>query len=178
MLLQLRRPTRLISRHLVRHSSTASPQRSIAIAGAGIAGLTAALELSRALPSHRIVLLESSQRLGGWVHSERITLTASDGSGKSETALLEGGPRSIRPVGAPGLAMLSLVSPPGSALKLCTNASLHRSSRSIYKISFSSSPKQPHQPRIASCTTRTDSNNSPRRSSRSHALSSCPRCAA
>jgi oxygen-dependent protoporphyrinogen oxidase len=81
------------------------PPRTLAVAGGGIAGLTAALLLARALPARRILLLERSARTGGWVHSERRAV-----GDKGDTALLESGPRSIRPTGAPGLAMLELVS--------------------------------------------------------------------
>jgi oxygen-dependent protoporphyrinogen oxidase len=85
------------------------PPRTLAVAGGGIAGLTAALLLARALPARRILLLERSARTGGWVHSERRVLEGGAGD-KGATALLESGPRSIRPTGAPGLAMLELVS--------------------------------------------------------------------
>ncbi len=48
----------------------------------------------------QVVVLESSNRLGGWVHSDRTT----------EGAVHELGPRTIRPAGAAGRATINLVS--------------------------------------------------------------------
>ena len=56
-----------------------SAARSIAVIGAGIAGLAAARTLSDA--GHEVTVLESSDRVGGRVASDRI---ASDGRGYSE----------------------------------------------------------------------------------------------
>ena len=75
--------------------------------GGGISGLTSAYRLAEQLPKDRydVVLLEHQNRLGGWIQSERILLPAqSEG-----TALIEKGPRSIRPAGYSGLMMLELV---------------------------------------------------------------------
>ncbi len=86
------------------------PQRTTVILGGGITGLSSALYLSRSLPpSHRIVLLEREKRLGGWVQSERITIKGKE-PGQEQTALIEGGPRSLRPAGYSGLIMLDMVS--------------------------------------------------------------------
>lgn len=87
-------------------SSANSTPRSIAVIGAGISGLTCALHLKRNLPQHRIVLYEASERLGGWAQSERVPMPGHAGDA---TALLEGGPRSLRPAGVSGLAMLDLI---------------------------------------------------------------------
>lgn len=95
--------------------------RTIAVLGAGLAGLTLTLHLARHLlpgGKHRIVLYDSSERSGGWVRSDRVDLK---GKGKQddptvERALVEAGPRSIRPAALPGLAMLHLVSRPLSFL--------------------------------------------------------------
>lgn len=89
-------------------SSVPRHTRSIAVIGAGLSGLTTALYLSRGLPNHRITLVESSGNVGGWVQSSRIGLL-SGGSRRDAIALLEAGPRSIRPAGLPGLTMLDLV---------------------------------------------------------------------
>lgn len=74
--------------------------------GGGISGLTSAYRLAQQLPKDRydIVLLEHQNRLGGWIRSDRIALPSSNG-----TALIEKGPRSIRPSGYSGLMMLQLV---------------------------------------------------------------------
>ncbi|PWN28427.1 Protoporphyrinogen oxidase [Jaminaea rosea] len=78
-------------------SPTPTTQPPIAVLGAGLSGLTTTLYLSRALPHRRIILFEASQRLGGWVQSERLQLP----SGK-QSVLLEAGPRSVRPKGVSG----------------------------------------------------------------------------
>lgn len=76
--------------------------------GGGISGLTSAYRLAQQLPRHRydVVLLEHQDRLGGWIQSDRIGLSAGEEGG---TALIEKGPRSIRPAGYSGLMMLELV---------------------------------------------------------------------
>lgn len=84
-----------------------SAPKTVAVLGGGIAGLTAAFSLSRILPreSYRIVLAESQSRLGGWMGSERVPVFDDGGP----AALLERGPRSIRPVGYRGRRMIELV---------------------------------------------------------------------
>ena len=96
-------------------TSKKESSRTIAVLGGGISGLASALYLTRALKSSsqlskqwKIVLIEKENRLGGWVKSQRISLKG-DGE-KAETALLESGPRSLRPAGYSGLVMLELVS--------------------------------------------------------------------
>ncbi len=54
--------------------------------GGGISGLVAAYNLRRALPGARIVVIESSARLGGWLWTERTR----------EGFLFENGCRGIR----------------------------------------------------------------------------------
>lgn len=44
--------------------------------------------------------------MGGWVKSERVKMKGET----NETALLESGPRSLRPAGHSGMVMLELVS--------------------------------------------------------------------
>lgn len=68
--------------------------------GGGIAGLTAAYRLARIHPTpKRIVLLEASSRLGGWVHSSR----------NADGVMYEHGPRTLRPSGTAGVITLNLV---------------------------------------------------------------------
>lgn len=89
-------------------SSARGPQLPIAVVGGGIAGLTAALQLSRRLPpDRRIILYEAQQRLGGWIESDVIEFQGNQ-SGQG-TVVLEGGPRSIRPKGLSGWTMIELV---------------------------------------------------------------------
>ena len=92
-----------------RHSSTKSstPCRrlespSVAVIGGGITGLASAYFLSRDLPNAKITLLESSSRLGGWLHSRSVDI----GSGH---VVFEQGPRNLRPSMPNGLVTLDLV---------------------------------------------------------------------
>lgn len=71
--------------------------KKIAILGAGISGLSLAYFLEREQPNLEITIYEKSDRVGGWIRSDRI-----DGH------LLERGPRSIR-TGGLGQETLSLV---------------------------------------------------------------------
>ena len=81
-----------ICRHVVR--------MTLCILGGGVAGLAAAHYALRSSAYSRIVLVESSSRLGGWVQ----TIRQEDG------VLYEKGPRTIRPAGAVGANTLALVS--------------------------------------------------------------------
>ena len=72
-----------------------------AILGGGISGLAAAYRLlNRVKDPSNITLLESSNRVGGWMQS----CTTEQG------AVFEMGPRSIRPHGKVGMATLKIVS--------------------------------------------------------------------
>lgn len=61
----------------------------IAVLGAGITGLSAAYHLARRFPTTKITLIEGSNRVGGWLDSQRVHI----GNG---TVLLEKGPRTLR----------------------------------------------------------------------------------
>ena len=73
------------------------PPSNIAILGGGLSGLSAAFHLARRYPTVPITLLEKSQRLGGWVRSERVRVQ--DANGHEASVLLEAGPRTLRPNG-------------------------------------------------------------------------------
>ncbi|ORY77404.1 hypothetical protein BCR37DRAFT_382921 [Protomyces lactucae-debilis] len=75
----------------------------IAVIGGGIAGLSAAYFLQKQLPAAHITLFETAKEAGGWVKSK--SLDASTGG----NVVFEEGPRSLRPVGLPGLSALDLV---------------------------------------------------------------------
>ncbi|PWY98749.1 Protoporphyrinogen oxidase [Testicularia cyperi] len=95
-------------------AAASQQKRKIAVLGGGISGLTSAYRLSQKLPRDRydIVLLEKKPRLGGWIQSERVQLpsvSTKEPSTASLTALIEKGPRSIRPAGYSGLMMLELL---------------------------------------------------------------------
>ncbi|TKY89453.1 hypothetical protein EX895_001984 [Sporisorium graminicola] len=92
--------------------AASNDKKRIAVLGGGISGLTSAYRLAQQLPKDRydIVLLEHQNRLGGWIQSERIALPSRNSTASSNaTALIEKGPRSIRPAGYSGLMMLQLV---------------------------------------------------------------------
>ncbi|XP_017201224.2 protoporphyrinogen oxidase isoform X2 [Oryctolagus cuniculus] len=70
--------------------------RTVVVLGGGISGLAASYHLSRAPRPPKVVLVEGSERLGGWIRSVR-------GPGG---AVFELGPRGIRPAGALGARTL------------------------------------------------------------------------
>jgi protoporphyrinogen/coproporphyrinogen III oxidase len=66
---------------------------NIAVLGGGLTGLTAAYYLAKKLPSTaKITLYESSDRLGGWIKTDRVPV---DIEGKSGTVSFERGARSL-----------------------------------------------------------------------------------
>lgn len=94
------------------------PMSTIGILGGGISGLSAAYYLARFGPSsNKVVLIEGSKRVGGWVRSQRVgpgfypsPATASTRNKEQDGIVFEGGPRSLRPVGVSGAIMLDMVS--------------------------------------------------------------------
>ncbi|KAG8694235.1 oxygen-dependent protoporphyrinogen oxidase [Ceratobasidium sp. 394] len=79
---------------------------TVGVLGGGISGLSAAFHLSRRLASNqdiRIVLLEKTKRLGGWVKSDHVAIQAGH---KTYSMALEAGPRTLRPK---SLEMLELI---------------------------------------------------------------------
>lgn len=84
---------------------------AIGVLGGGISGLSAAYHLARRLPASsttKIILLEKSKRLGGWIRSENATVETFSRSGSNtHSVVLEAGPRTLRPK---SLDMLELVS--------------------------------------------------------------------
>ncbi|CAD6884442.1 unnamed protein product [Tilletia caries] len=112
------------SRRTISNDTSAQLDRTtIAVLGGGITGLTSALVLARRLPKDRfrIVLVEKEKRLGGWVQSDVLPLT-SDAAEKSaqeaKVAVVEGGPRSLRPRGYSGMVMLDFIRSLGLAPRL------------------------------------------------------------
>ncbi|KAN0061709.1 hypothetical protein ACQY0O_005701 [Thecaphora frezii] len=95
-------------------AASSTPPRTLAVLGGGISGLSSAYRLSQRLsPSHyRILVLEQSQRLGGWIESHRTPLPSSSAASHPDApspVLIEKGPRSIRPTGPTGMVMLELI---------------------------------------------------------------------
>lgn len=92
------------SRHGLVHKG--SMVKRIAVLGGGISGLAAAWNLARkglaSMGGHgqlEVTLFEASNRVGGWIRSER----------SKEGAVFELGPRSLRTVGIPGKTSLEVV---------------------------------------------------------------------
>lgn len=71
---------------------------TVVILGAGIGGLTTAYYLLK-LTNYKIIVVESSNRIGGWIRSERYP----------NGLILEQGARTLRPKGEPGLNTLNLI---------------------------------------------------------------------
>jgi len=105
---------------------------NIAVLGGGISGLTAAYYLSKLAPQGaKVILLEGSNRLGGWLQSNRVDPgdygldrqipNSSDSEMlNGNKVLFECGPRTLRPVGPGGVATLELVSNPRYTVSLKT----------------------------------------------------------
>ncbi|KAK7685546.1 hypothetical protein QCA50_011413 [Cerrena zonata] len=82
------------------------PPKSILVLGGGLSGLSATFHLARRFPATPITLLEKSNRLGGWVRSERVEV---EHSGTRASVLLESGPRTLRPNGKSVLELINLL---------------------------------------------------------------------
>ncbi|GFS10564.1 protoporphyrinogen oxidase [Elysia marginata] len=76
------------------------------VIGAGASGLASAFFIQKFLPNFsKVIVLESSKRVGGWVNSTR----------HPDGCIFEHGPRSLRPVGEQGRNTLQLVEELGLA---------------------------------------------------------------
>lgn len=84
------------------------PPKSILVLGGGLSGLSATFHLARRFPTVPITLLEKSNRLGGWVRSERVEVK--DDKRNKANVLLESGPRTLRPNGKSVLELVCLFS--------------------------------------------------------------------
>ncbi|KAG9640064.1 Protoporphyrinogen oxidase, partial [Aureobasidium melanogenum] len=73
------------------YSLPAEPN-DVAVLGGGITGLATAHYLAQSNPNRKITIYESSPRLGGWLHTEKVEID--DGH-----ILFEKGPRTLRPAG-------------------------------------------------------------------------------
>lgn len=71
------------------------------VLGGGITGLSAAYHLARKSPATKVTLIEGSDRVGGWLDSQRVQV----GSG---TILLEQGPRTLRSSSKAALELVSV----------------------------------------------------------------------
>ncbi|XP_077116654.1 protoporphyrinogen oxidase isoform X2 [Ranitomeya variabilis] len=75
-------------------------QRTVVVTGGGISGLTACYHLVKDGGVSKVILLEGSSRLGGWMRTTRT----------EDGAVFEHGPRGMRPGGVVGRNTLSMIS--------------------------------------------------------------------
>lgn len=72
---------------------------SISVLGGGLGGLSATYYLLKKIPNQKVTLIESSNRLGGWIKSTIL----------QDNIIFEQGPRTIRPFGPAAIETLALV---------------------------------------------------------------------
>jgi oxygen-dependent protoporphyrinogen oxidase len=83
-----------------------------AVLGGGITGLSTAHYLTKHIPHANVTIYESSDRLGGWLSSERVAVDGGD-------IVFEQGPRSLRPnENGSGLTIMELVCLTGESLSV------------------------------------------------------------
>jgi hypothetical protein len=81
------------SRRRYSTQSNSNSNRDIAVVGGGLTGLTTAYYLAKQLPSTaKITLYEGSDRLGGWIRTDRVPV---DVDGVKGTVSFERGPRTL-----------------------------------------------------------------------------------
>lgn len=96
--------------------------RTIAVLGGGIGGLAASYYLCKSPQVTKVIVLESSSRLGGWLWSTR----------RSDGAVFEHGPRGIRPAGAVGRNTLNMVDDLGLGGEILPVTYSHVASKNRY----------------------------------------------
>ncbi|TWW79960.1 protoporphyrinogen oxidase isoform X2 [Takifugu flavidus] len=96
--------------------------KTVAVLGGGIAGLAASYYLCRSPQVTKVILLESSSRVGGWLSSTR----------RPDGAVFEHGPRGIRPAGAVGRNTLNMVDDLGLQDEIVPVSYSHVASKNRY----------------------------------------------
>ncbi|KAM9798673.1 protoporphyrinogen oxidase [Neosynchiropus ocellatus] len=96
--------------------------RTVAVLGGGIGGLAASYYLAKSPLVSKVVLLERSDRVGGWLWSTR----------RPDGAVFEHGPRGIRPAGAVGRNTLNMVEDLGLADEILPVTYSHMASKNRY----------------------------------------------
>ncbi|KAM6434766.1 protoporphyrinogen oxidase isoform 2-T3 [Liasis olivaceus] len=97
-------------------------QPRVAVLGGGVSGLAACYYLARSTLASKVILLEGSPRLGGWIHSTQT----------EDGAVFEHGPRGIRPTGAVGKNTLLMVSELGLEADVLPVPGDHPASKNRY----------------------------------------------
>ncbi|KAM8871087.1 protoporphyrinogen oxidase isoform 1-T2 [Spinachia spinachia] len=95
---------------------------TVAVLGGGIGGLAASYYLCKSPQVTKVIVLESSSRLGGWLWSTR----------RSDGAVFEHGPRGIRPAGAVGRNTLNIVEDLGLGGEILPVTYSHVASKNRY----------------------------------------------
>ncbi|XP_078525294.1 protoporphyrinogen oxidase [Lissotriton helveticus] len=96
--------------------------RTVVVAGGGISGLAACYHLVKSGSVPKVILVEGSSRLGGWLDSTRT----------DDGAVFEHGPRGIRPAGAVGKNTLSMVSELGLESEILPVKGDHAAAKNRY----------------------------------------------
>ncbi|XP_019735518.1 protoporphyrinogen oxidase [Hippocampus comes] len=96
--------------------------RTVAVLGGGIGGLAASYYLCKSPQVAKVILLESSNRFGGWLWSTR----------RSDGGVFEHGPRGIRPAGAVGRNTLNMVEDLGLSGEILPVTYSHDASKNRY----------------------------------------------
>ena len=85
-------------RHYATAAAVAEQQkpapRTFAVLGGGLTGLTTAYYLARFVPDAKVTVYEATDRLGGWIDTEELTVPTLDG--KDGKVLFERGGRVIK----------------------------------------------------------------------------------
>ncbi|XP_075464023.1 protoporphyrinogen oxidase [Ascaphus truei] len=97
-------------------------QKTVVVAGGGISGLSACYHLAKNASVSKVILLEGSSRLGGWLHSTRT----------EDGAIFEHGPRGIRPSGVVGRNTLCMVTELGLESEVLPVPGDHPASKNRY----------------------------------------------
>ncbi|KAI9318481.1 protoporphyrinogen oxidase [Dichotomocladium elegans] len=112
---------------------------SVAVLGGGISGLSAAYYLARFAPRNtQIVLIEGSERLGGWIRSHRVgpgfypTAASLLPNHDDRAILFEAGPRTLRPSGSSGAVTLDMIQDLRLVDTLLTVPKTHPSAKNRY----------------------------------------------
>ncbi|XP_070622596.1 protoporphyrinogen oxidase [Erythrolamprus reginae] len=97
-------------------------QLRVAVLGGGVTGLAACYYLARSSLASKVILLEGSHRLGGWIHSTKT----------EDGAVFEHGPRGIRPAGLVGKNTLLMISELGLEADVLPVPGDHPASKNRY----------------------------------------------